>query len=396
CFSPALVEGGVEPLAADLRREGDGRRLGLLKLVAGLAGVGLDALVQRDAARRIRQVTLVTAAAVAAMLIMALLTVLALNARAEAERQRRSAEDMVEFMLTDLRTKLEGVQRLDVFDAVNQRALRHYAAQDLDDLPADSLERRARLLQLIGKDDLKRDKPDQALAHFREAARTTAALLADDPDDPARIFAQSQSEYWVGFVDYDRKNYPAARIAFERYRAHAERLVAIDPANVEWLKEAGYAAGNLCVIALEPPRDEKAALRLCTVALRRIEQAHARSGLGPEAIAALLNRHLWMMKAWNANGDWDAVLRHKARQEELMESLLKLDPANLDHQDIWVNAQIGIAEILIEHGDLGEARTRLERAAPTLSRLRSHDPANASWRALEERLGKALASAAAR
>ena len=53
CFPPALRDGGIEPLAADLRKEGDGRRLGVLKLVAGLAGVGLDALVQRDAARRI-------------------------------------------------------------------------------------------------------------------------------------------------------------------------------------------------------------------------------------------------------------------------------------------------------------------------------------------------------
>ncbi len=38
-----------EPLATDLRREGDGGRLGLLKLVAGITGIGLDELVQRDA-----------------------------------------------------------------------------------------------------------------------------------------------------------------------------------------------------------------------------------------------------------------------------------------------------------------------------------------------------------
>jgi hypothetical protein len=42
-LSARLARGRREPLAADLRKEGDGRRLGLLKLVAGLAGVGLDA-----------------------------------------------------------------------------------------------------------------------------------------------------------------------------------------------------------------------------------------------------------------------------------------------------------------------------------------------------------------
>jgi hypothetical protein len=391
CFAPALLEGGLEPLAADLRKEGDGRRLGLLKLVAGLAGVGLDSLVQRDAQRRIRQVTAVTAVAVAAMLVMAFLTVLALNARAEAERQRREAEDIVEFMLTDLHDRLKSVRRLDISEAVNQRALRHYASQDLVNLPADALERRARLLHIMGADDLLRDKDDRALAQFREAARTTAALLADDPDNPDRIFAQSQSEFWVGNVDYERKNYAAAKVAFERYRALAERLVSIDPSNVEWGKEAAFAAGSLCVIALNPPRDPKAALRLCTIALQRMEQAHRRDAADPRAIEDLLNRHLWMMKAWYANGNWDAVLRHKARQEELMKSLLKGDDANFDHKEIWVQAQIGMAEILIEHGDLVEARDRLRMAAPTLSVLLSHDPANALWRALEIRLNQALA-----
>ena len=151
CFSPALLEGGAEPLAADLRKEGDGRRLGLLKLVAGLAGVGLDALVQRDAARRVRRVTYVTAAAVTAMLIMALLMAFALNARAEAERQRTEAEGLVEFMLTDLRDRLEGTSSLKVLTAVNQRALAYYQNQELDGLSPDSLERRARILNVMAK-----------------------------------------------------------------------------------------------------------------------------------------------------------------------------------------------------------------------------------------------------
>ena len=61
------------------RRESDGERLGLLKLVAGLTGVGLDTLVQRDAQRRIRRVTAVTLAALFAAIVMGLLTLVAMN-----------------------------------------------------------------------------------------------------------------------------------------------------------------------------------------------------------------------------------------------------------------------------------------------------------------------------
>ena len=53
-FPPAIRAGAgatFEPLAADLRPEGDGRRLGVLKLLAGLVDVPLGDLVQRDAQR---------------------------------------------------------------------------------------------------------------------------------------------------------------------------------------------------------------------------------------------------------------------------------------------------------------------------------------------------------
>src|SRR5215207_4831533 len=59
----------AEPLAADLRDGGDGRRLGFLKLVAGMTGVGLDDLVQRDAIRRHRRLAVLAAASIAGMAV---------------------------------------------------------------------------------------------------------------------------------------------------------------------------------------------------------------------------------------------------------------------------------------------------------------------------------------
>ena len=108
-----------EPLATDLRPQGDGAHLGLLKLVAGITGVGLDALVQRDAARRIRRITVLSTLALVAALIMTTLALVALEARREAERQRAEAESLIEFMLTDLHTRLKGVGRIEIMDVAN-------------------------------------------------------------------------------------------------------------------------------------------------------------------------------------------------------------------------------------------------------------------------------------
>jgi tetratricopeptide (TPR) repeat protein len=384
-FSPALLADGVEPLAADLRKEGDGRRLGLLKLVAGLAGVGLDALVQRDAARRVRRVTYVTAGALAAMLVMALLTAVALNARADAERQRAEAEGLVEFMLTDLRDRLKGVGRLDVLTAVNRRALAHYQGQDLDELEPDELERRARILHAMGEDDEKRGLTDRALAQFQEAARATAKLLEEDPENPDRIYAHAQSEFWVGYIDYSRHRYAAAKPAFKRYRLLAAKLVTKDPNNVNWLREAGYADGNLCTLALAPPGDARSALEHCTSALARMERISQRGG-GTAALVDLINRHAWVADAWRLAGNPEREASHRRKQHRLANLLVQVDTANLDNADIWVRTQIAYGEMLRDHGNRDGARASWTVAASRLAALRRRDRTNASWQALEDRL----------
>ena len=71
-FPSELTSGGVEPLAADARREGDGAHAALLKLVAGIAGVPFDALRERDAQRRMRRIRVGTAAAIASFACIAL------------------------------------------------------------------------------------------------------------------------------------------------------------------------------------------------------------------------------------------------------------------------------------------------------------------------------------
>ena len=87
-FPPALLELGPEPLAADARNTGDGRRFAFLKLVAGLIGVRYDELRQREQARRHKRLLSIAAAATVGFLIMTALSIFALVSRAEAVRER--------------------------------------------------------------------------------------------------------------------------------------------------------------------------------------------------------------------------------------------------------------------------------------------------------------------
>lgn len=396
-FPPALTGSGaatIEPLAADFRKGADGRRLGLLKIVAGLSGQPLDRLVQRDAQARQRRVMAVTAAALLLSLVLAGLLVLAIQARAEAERQRAEAEGLVEFMLTDLRDKLKGVGRLEVMDAVNERAMLRYASErDLSRLPAETLERRARLLLAMAEDDLESvGKRDLAAAKVAEAHRATADLLAREPDNPDRIFAHAQSEYWQGYIAYRaaRRGNKALFAATERhwlaYRGLAGRLIAAAPADPRGRREVGYAEGNLCTLMLERSDQLMDAVARCRAA-RLTMAAIARAA--PNDIAAQLshaNRLAWEADALAAAGDAPAALAMRREQALLTAGFAARWPRDARVQEAAMLAEIGLTRALAAAGQGQAAQASRSRVAIMAQRLRRLDPANANWQQWDREL----------
>jgi len=88
-FPPALFEnGGAEPLASDIRPGMDARWSAKLKLIAGIIGVNYDELRQREQARRIRRLAIVSGLLGVGFVFALGLAVFAFVSRNEAVRQR--------------------------------------------------------------------------------------------------------------------------------------------------------------------------------------------------------------------------------------------------------------------------------------------------------------------
>ncbi len=81
-----------EPIAADVRPNKDGKHDARLKLLAGMLGVGLDDLKQREAHRRRQRLTLMLTASTIGMVVTSTLATTAWLARNEAEQQRERAQ----------------------------------------------------------------------------------------------------------------------------------------------------------------------------------------------------------------------------------------------------------------------------------------------------------------
>lgn len=381
-FPPPLLAFGREPLAADLRKEGDGWRLGFLKLVAGIANVPLDALIQRDAQRRLKHVMAVTLLSGVALIAMISMTIFAIQSRNEAQAQRAGAEGLVGFMLNDLRSELKGASSLRVMTKVNQRALDYYSDQgDLSDLPDDSLGQRSAILHAMGEDDQKRGDLSAASEKFIQAHRTTKELLERDPENPDRIFDHAQSEYWVGYIAYLKEDWDQTKIYWTAYKTLADDLIASDGKNPKWFQEGGYAEGNLCTYHLAQSDSLDKAIHNCKTAIDHIKTAQKISPSNTDWLKDLANRYAWLANIYQQKNDPEKELEARLIGETFINKFLKNDPLNRDARDIWVRAQISI---LKNEKDLGIVSERRNGAKIALNTLVKNDPDNKYWKKMQK------------
>ncbi len=418
CFPRALrfhlgADGTVgaapaEPAAADLRPQGDGRRMAVLKLLAGMLGCGLDELIRRDAQRRHGQMLAITAASLAGMVLMGGLTAVALTARHEAEVQRSQAEGLIEFMLTDLGGKLEPAGRLDLLDDVARRSMAYYAAQNGAQLDASSLGRRARVLHLMG--DLREKRGDMvaALAFFEQAAKSTDELLARQPNDPHRIFDHAQSVYWLGELAQRRGQLEEAQAQLQTYEQLADRLVALDPTNDAWRAEAAYADYNLGVVLLGRHHADQAATAFSGAL--QIMQARALAAPGDrDRQWDLAQIHAWLADTELARGRLNAAMNHRLTERAIYDAMLALHPADATAASSHVVNRLKVATILMAQRQPAAAARELTQASAEIvpvmtaqpdvvdnreeaskidillakARLAQHDPAAASAAAVQ-------------
>lgn len=378
-FPAALTAGGNEPLAADLRKGADGAALGFLKIVAGIAGVPLDALVQRDAQRRIRRVMWITGGAFAAMLVMGVMTTLALSARNEAARQRAEAEGLVEYMLTDLREKLKGVGRLDVMEGVNDRAIIFYKRQgNLTHLPPRSLTQRARILHAMGEDDEKRGNLKLALAKFREAHRATFEVLKQNANDPMATIAHAKSEYWVGYTQQKLADPRGAIKAYREYLKLSRIAVTQGLAADVGKRDEGWAHNALGVVYYEQlDNNKQAALHFDQYRLI-FEKLWQKLPRDLEVLYSLADSHAWLAQVAGDAGNLALAVSERKRQIELLGKLFAIDSKN--DQPLWskIGAERELFRLCFRQDDRVCAKAAIRRAT-TLLHSQDFDQTNRDW-----------------
>ena len=388
CFPPALrfkydrrghqTAKRAEPLAADFRETGEGRRMAFLKLVAGMLGVGLDELVQRETTRRHRHMAWLAAGSLAGMAITSALALTAIQARDAARDQRREAEGLVAFMLGDLKDKLEPIGKLDALDGVGSRVLAYYGKQDMADLSDAALLQRSRALSLMADVSSLRGDTENALGLYREAMAGTAEAIRRNPNDPKRLFDHAQNLFYVSQVALKQGRLANAERALREYKRLALKMVALDPDNMKWRMEEQYAEADLGAVLYIQRQYSEAAAQFFQ-ALRTIEALSTADPRNSEFQQSLAETLAWLADARMAEGQLTQATELRERQVALLERLLTQSGGNVIYRQKLIPARRSLGNLYAVRGQLDRGLQQFRAAVDQVEKLNAIEPDNTLW-----------------
>ena len=387
CFPPALrykydrrghrTAKRAEPLAADFREGGDGPRVAFLKLVAGMLGVGLDELVQREQTRRQSRLALLAAASLGGMAVTSTLAVTAIQARDAAREQRREAEGLIGFMLGDLKDKLEPIGRLDALDGVGARVLDYYKREGTSDLSDAALSQRSRALSLMAEVAMARGDNEGAVRLYREAMAGTREAIERNPGDPERLFEHAQNVFYVGEIAHNAGDFRTAENGMREYKRLALQMVALRPDSMKYRMEEQYADFNLAVVLWDQRKFPEAVAQFKR-ALATIEAISTADPQNRDYQRQLAESLAWLGDAERAIGNYPQAIEVRTRGIALLQRLFAKD-RDVNNQMRLIPAQRTLGMLYSEQGRGDLAIEQLRSAVDQAAVLIPQEPNNANW-----------------
>ncbi len=396
CFPPALrfqIDGSgrltdkpAEPLAADVSERGDGKRLGSLRLISGMIGVGLDDLVQRDMKKERRRVTIITSTALTTVLIMSGLTWAAMSARgaaeraqAEAEMRRAEAEGLTEFMLTDLKDKMVPLGKLDVMDGVADKVIEYYENYPDGEIDCAASSRHAQSLHLAAEIADNIGSIDAFSKYAENAYRITQHNLAACDDNEQALFDHGQSAFWQGYVAFNRQDQNAFLRYSAEYVAQLTELYEAYPHNVAYKREYALAIVNEGVGAEQRKEPD--------VALQKFDQAEALyrgmdadKVLSPDANLEFAEILGWKARVLTKQNKIQSAVSYREMEIEKIRETLDVDPeVTWKAKAALGNAHRALAQLKDAVGENKEFYDNAIAARDLFETLKQNDPKNEYW-----------------
>jgi tetratricopeptide (TPR) repeat protein len=347
-------------------------------VLANIYGVSRSAIEQRDRKRKTRRRWIRASLVAAVILILSGAFLNAVSQRNRADRARNDAEELVDFMVIDLRDSLSPIGRLDLLDAVNQKVNDYYQAMTSTNSSPDILRRQGVALNNQGDVLLLQGRSEEALAAFQAARDIRERLLGQDPTNTDWARDLSISHDRIGEILVSKRRLDEALTEFTAGKTIAENLSSFDPQNPLLARDLSIS-------------HDKVGDAL--VAMDRLDEALAEF-LAAKAIAENLSlldlkNTQWARTLSISHDKVGDILVSKGRKDDglaeyqaslaIRKRLLAQDPTNAEWvRDLFVS-HFKVGRVLFSQERNDEALAEFLAGRATAEALSGFDPKNTQW-----------------
>ena len=301
------------------------------------------------------------------------------QARAVAEARQQQAEELIGFMVGDLRTRLTPIGRLDVLDEVGKKALGYFAAVPETELSDEELFRRAQALHQLG--EVRMDQGNLAAAGdaFRQSLALAAGLAARDAKNGEWQLGLGTSHFWVGALQWRQGDFDGALEHFVHYLRISDALVARHPDSLPYRLELAQAHSNIGSVK-EAKGDPEGALRSFLASLTIKRDLVRRDSTNLDWRLDLAHTYNSVGVVQTKLGDLAGAAESHRAELAIKEALVARDPSDRQRQRYLAHAYVYLGNLLVAMGDADGGLAELRRARAIYASLAAQDSSNALWR----------------
>jgi serine/threonine protein kinase/tetratricopeptide (TPR) repeat protein len=312
------------------------------------------------------------------------------NARDRARREeriavtrKRAAEHLIDYMFSDMKTRLSAAGRLDLLAGLGTEVKRYYATLSHmpGGMPREDEIRMAEAIQLIGTAEHTSGKPDQALATWREARARLVAVVGSDSSPASRDLRQmiARFDYETGRIFQERGKYEQALEHYKHAQAAYAVLAAEDPRDKQVLLDTADTHDRLGDLLRIEGKIDEAFEQYSEAKNEREKAASQGSGRVSDEVLALSTSHFKLASVYQNRGESGAALEEYQLALRLRETLAEGQPDNVVFQEGVLEVQREMAELQRQTGDEKAAVETYKRALPVAQSLVQRDPTNMDW-----------------
>jgi serine/threonine protein kinase/tetratricopeptide (TPR) repeat protein len=305
--------------------------------------------------------------------------------RALADTRRQAAEHLIDKMLSDVRTKLEQIGRLDLLASLGSEIRNYYdtLAKVPGGMPADDLDRMAIAVDLVGVAERDSGKLDEALATWTGVRGQLAdAVSLGGPTTHLKRRMIGRLDFEIGTVHQQRGAVADALASYTQAKHELDALHAEQPGDRLALLGAAEAHDRIGDLLRNEGKVDAAFDEYSEAKTERERAANGPGGRPAEELLALSTSHLKLGSVYQARGASAKALDEYRASLRLRESLLASQRDNVEVQNKLLEVELTLGDLQRQAGDPRAAIETYRKAVPVMDALGHRDPANTTWQRL--------------